>query len=252
MINFDNSCKLEFCGMGLFETENRWIHPTVAVDTFELIFCVAGQVKIFENKKLYNLTAGNLLLLEPNILHGGYEESSGKTSFYWLHFKTDGDFKIPKFSADFLGGKRIFRELSHFSQLNPPFTEVLLAKLLFELGETNTVKSKISHEISEYIRINSASKLTVNQIAEKFGYSPDYITRIYKKEFGDNIKNAIINNRLNYIKSLLLNTNDSIKAIAEQCDFDSDNEFIKFFKYNAGQTPTNFRNRFYKLHMNNK
>ena len=42
------------------------------------------------------------------------------------------------------------------------------------------------------------------------------------------------------------------QEIALQCGFDDENKFVKFFKYHEGITPTQFRNRFFHVHMNSK
>ncbi len=253
MITINNSYSLEHRGMGLFETFTDWSHPEIAVETFELIYCIAGNLHIFEGEKRYTVQPNEMLLLEPNTVHGGFEITRGHTGFYWLHFKTNdiNSWSIPKLSGSIPDAKKRFREIMHLYQTNKALSEIALAKFLLEIGENNTSKNKIVYEIKEYIRINFALSLTVSEVAEKFGYSPDYISKLFKKEFGKTIKSEIILQRLNAMETLLLNTNNSIKQIAKETGFESENDFVKFFKYNRHTTPTSFRNKFYKLHMNN-
>lgn len=67
-----------------------------------------------------------------------------------------------------------------------------------------------------------------------------------------NAKTMITDKRLAYIESMLINTNDSIKDIAEKCGFDDENLFLKYFKYHEGKTSTQFRDEFFRVHMNTK
>ena len=38
-----------FSNMGLFDSETEWIHPTISVQTYEIIFVVEGEVNLFED-----------------------------------------------------------------------------------------------------------------------------------------------------------------------------------------------------------
>lgn len=254
MININNTLQIEHCGMGLFETYAEWTHPIIAVDTYELIYCIAGDLKIFEEAERYVVRPGEMLMLEPNRIHGGYDITKKHTAFYWLHFKISDihAIKIPKLSDALSGNEKAFRKIMHYYLTNMDLAEIALAEFLFEIGIDSGSKSKLAHEIDEYIRVNASQPLTVSEISEKFSYSPDYISKIVKKDFGENLKSRIIRHRLNVIEALLLNTNNSIKQIAGETGFQSENEFVKFFKYNTGTTPTSFRNSFYKVCMNNR
>ena len=83
-------------------------------------------------------------------------------------------------------------------------------------------------------------------------FAGHYSSKIFIKNTGLSLKKYINKERNVYVKSLLLNTNLTIKEIAEQTNFVDDGSFIKFFKYNNAQTPTEFRSSYYGTHTNNK
>lgn len=246
--------QLHFSNMGLFESETEWIHPSATVDTFELIFVRYGKIHIAEGDEEYLLHAGDLLLLEPHREHRGIAKSRGLTSFYWLHFHTDriGAFPFPKHFSPTVNVERALTELMHLQETHRSLAELTLAKLLIELGQTTEYGNKRAYEIAEFIRINAHRPLTVLDVARHFGYSADHLSKLLKREFGYDAKTAIIKRRAEHIESLLLNTDYSVKEIALQCGFDDENKFVKFFKYHEGITPTQFRNRFFHVHMNSK
>ena len=255
MISIDGN-NLSFVHMGLFDRIGEWIHPTVTLETYELIFVLDGVVEIFEGTDKYIINKGQMIVLYPNVEHGGIRESFGHTSFYWLHFKSD-DFdslRLPKISApDPIRMGKNFREIMQFNQSgNRILAEITLARLLIDRSDRIERKSKIAHEISEYIRINSYRNITVEELSSKFGYDRDHISRILKSEFGINSKTMIVDKRLSYIESLLMNTNDTIKEISQKCGFEDENLFLKFFKYHEGKTPTQYRDEFFRVHMNAK
>lgn len=251
-----NDNKLSFVHMGLFDRTGEWIHPTVMLDTYELIFVLDGTVELFEGKEKYILKRGQMIVLYPNVEHGGIRKSFGHTSFYWLHFKTDNfdAFALPKMTEpDAIRMGKMFREIMQFHQAGSrTLAEVTLARLLLDRGDGIERKSKIAYEMSEFIRINSYRSVTVEELSSKFGYDRDHISRILKSEFGVNAKTMIVDKRLSYIESLLINTNDTVKEISSKCGFEDENLFLKFFKYHEGKTPTQYRDEFYRVHMNSK
>lgn len=254
MINV-NGIELSYSNMGLFDSDKEWIHPTVTVNTYEIIYVVEGVVNIREGEQQYELSKGEMLLLEPGVEHGGTKPSYGRTSFYWLHYHCSAPEKLgfPKrFTPDEVDALRTLGELMHLQQSDPVIAELTLARFLFECGKEAEYGNKKVREIAAYIRANSRFTLSVAEVAERYGYSPDHLSRMFKKEFGYDAKSAIVRNRLEYIESRLLNSEYSIKEIAAQCGFEDENAFVKFFKYHTKTTPTLFRNKFFHVHINSK
>ncbi len=253
MIDLNKTLSLELSNMGLFETTADWSHPIVQVETHELIYCIDGDLNIFEGAEKYVVHPGEMLLLEPNVLHGGYDVTHGHTSFYWLHFRCPNicALNLPRITRLNFEGKHFFREIMHYHQIDMTLAELTLVKGLLELKLQHTANNKTVYEIDEYIRIHSHRSIPVSEIAQKFNYSPDYISKILKLELGETLKERMIRHRLSLIDALLTNTNDTIKQIAFKTGFSSENHLVKFYKYNKGVTPTKFRLRFYKIHMNN-
>ena len=245
---------LHFGNIGLFTTDAEWIHPTVTVDSYELIFVVAGEVKIFEGEERFCVRPGQMLLLLPDVEHGGYEKNTGHTSFYWLHFYTNeiDAWGIPRLATAPHNTERNLREIMHFWQTGRTLTELTLAKFLLESRMGTEYKSKLAHEVREYLRIHACVPLRVGEVAQRFGYSADHLSRVYRREFGHDLKEGITKQRLAHIESLLINTDHSIKEIAAMSGFEDENIFVKFFKYHEQITPLMYRNRFFGIHMNNR
>lgn len=252
MLNI-NKMELNYSNMGLFDSDVDWIHPTVTVRTYEIIYVVEGEVHIREGEAVYDLVKGDMLLLEPHIEHGGTAVSHGRTSFYWLHYQCSDPAALafPKRSVpDPVTTLRTLGELMHLQQAAPVLAELTLARFLLECGRETEYGDKRIYEVAAYIRAHSRHALTVADLAEHFGYSADHISRMMKREFGYDAKTAIVKNRLEYIESCLLNSAYSIKEIAARCGFEDENAFVKFYKYHTKQTPTMFRNKFFHIHIN--
>ncbi len=249
-----NGTSLCFCNMGLFDTQSEWIHPTVTVSTHELILVVEGVVNIREGETEYSLKKGDMLLLSPDVEHGGTAASTTHTAFYWLHFSTSDITKFginKKSSPSMARAERTMKDIMQCQlRSESHVAELILARFLFECATTVERRGKAAYEIDEYIRANSQRKLTVSDIACRFGFASDHVSRILRTEFGRSAKELIVEKRLAYVENQLLNTNDSVKSVALRCGFDDENAFVKFFKYHEHITPTEFRNEYFRIHMN--
>ena len=248
-----NDFSLTYDYSGIFDTVKPWIHGSFTLPTHELIYVIEGKVKIREGSTEYDLVKGDFIVLSPDIEHVGYEKSTGHTSFFWLHFFSDTTEKIslPKTGRAGPDAEKTLREINHLAHVDTRLAELSLAAFLIGLSsDFEQSGNKLAHETDEYIRINSDVKLTAAAVAAEFGFSTDYLSRVYRREFGINLKAGICRHRLARAENLLRNTNFGIKEVAELCGFDDENGFVKFFGYHSGVTPTAYRNEFYKIHMN--
>ncbi len=254
MITLGENHYLQLSNLGLFDTDAEWIHPSITVASYELIYVLSGEVKLYEADRRFCVREGELLLLYPGLEHGGYEKRTGHTSFYWLHFYTDdlALWEITKCAPAPHCTEKVLRRLMHLQEKEPLLAELTLAQFFLEARAEKTYQNKTAHEVEEYLRIHAKKDLRVHEVAQRFGYSADHLSRLYRREFGIDLKAGIIRQRLSYMESLLLNTDATVKEIAAMSGFDDENLFVKFFKYHERITPGQYRNRFFRIHMNNK
>lgn len=248
--------KITFIFAGLFTTEERWIHPQRTERDFEFIYVVDGEVSLEEAGEEIHLTKGNLCLLRPFLCHKGSRESTGHTSFYWVHFLSEGQLKafprvIENFSQPYL-----LKELLHYNNLPncPDYVKQsvllhLLCSAVFSTGET---ESRLAKEVYEWTRINASGSLTVEEIAKQFGYHPEHLSRLIRQEYGTGLKRLIDRFLIAKLKEQLCHTNLFVKEIADQLGFRSSSACIKFFQYHEGMSPNHYRNLFPNIHMNKK
>lgn len=104
----------------------------------------------------------------------------------------------------------------------------------------------------EWIRVNCYAKLTVKGLADTFGYNPNYLSTVFKKITGQPLLKYINRTRVAAAKQLLLNSSESVKAVAAQMGFEDEKHFMKLFRQFEEMTPTQYRNLYYRKHMNKK
>ena len=242
---------------GLFSSEGEWIHPQRTECTYEIIYVTKGEVFMREEATDIHLRKGDLVLLSPNIMHVGTQKSSN-VSFYWVHFFAEA-LPFEKCIFERYGNSHLFKELLHTCNL-PKCPEYLVNSILvhilselFHLCEENKQSyDSTAEKIYEWVRISATAKLKVKHIAEHFGYSSDHISRICKKNYGIGAHDLVNKFLLLRAKELLCNTNKYVKEIAAELGFDDDKSFIGYFKYHEGCFPSEFRNKYGRIHLNNK
>lgn len=258
MIRFEDGKQFAYDMIGEFHANGAWIHPRRIINTYELILVLEGTVHIREEDTVYALQPGDALLLTPGYEHAGVQEVNTPVAFYWFHFSTD--LPVPQGQ---LGGQDLYelrlllKRLLHIT--NTPGYSVSAADALGYLIYEQIVLSEkelppapvILRQITEYVRNNLKSGVTVGSIAAHLGYSPDHISRLFKKQTGTPLSVYIASRRMQLAKDMLLTTAQSVKQIAVSLGFAQENLFIKFFVYHEKISPTAFRARYYNTHINN-
>ena len=250
---------IRFGYAGLFRSEREWIHPERTEVTYEIIYVTRGEVWLREGETEYHLQKGQLIVLTPNVCHVGSRPSTD-VGFYWVHFSvSEGELPFSQRLFDRFEHAYLLKELLHYNNLpNAPtyLVNAVLLHILSELcrlsgGHTPSYDER-AEKIYEWIRINADAALSVGKVAAHFGYSADHLSRICKSSFGVGARALIDRFLLARAKELLCNTDLYVKEIAAELSFSDDKAFLGFFKYHEGCFPTEFRERFARLHMNSK
>ncbi|WP_165006198.1 MULTISPECIES: response regulator transcription factor [unclassified Enterococcus] len=106
--------------------------------------------------------------------------------------------------------------------------------------EFKTLSENIMHIIyNEYDR-----DLSLDVIADRLHYNPNYLSSVFKKETGENFGDFVQNHRLEVAKKWLRETNLSVKEIAERLKYRNPQNFIRFFKKKEEVTPGEYRKRY--------
>jgi two-component system response regulator YesN len=99
----------------------------------------------------------------------------------------------------------------------------------------------IIFEIVKYLDSHYADDLTLQNIAERFFLSREYISRKFKQQFQENLSDYIERIRMAKAKLLLLNPQYRIAQIAELVGYKDEKYFSKVFKKLDGISPNEYR-----------
>ena len=95
--------------------------------------------------------------------------------------------------------------------------------------------------ITDYMKNNYNKDLSLESLAQTFGYSPTYLSRMFQKYAKTNYKTYLDNLRLEHAYKDLMNTELSISAIASQNGFPNSKAFAKVFQKKYKELPSKFR-----------
>lgn len=103
-------------------------------------------------------------------------------------------------------------------------------------NEQKILSEEIIHLINKY-----GSETTLDLIADKLNYTPTYLSQVFRKEKDISFSQYLNVYKVNLSKQLLINTDLTVKEIAEELSFSNSQNFIRFFKKEVGTTPKRYR-----------
>lgn len=281
---------LNYNASGNLISKGGFLHHRRAFDLYVLIMVKEGILYISQNGVNYQVGKNQYILLNSQEEHYGYQESSGKLSYLWVHFSFDTPvtvYREIKFVNDHLEGilsdsnqsyyiipeygeisltqraPLLFNQLldlSHHENLySNQIIDYALSLLVMEISQefievNHNIKNNIPPNIAkvmEWIKGNYFREITIKEIANEFGYNQDYLASVFRKATGGTLIQYINNTRISIAKSLITNYDVSIKEAAYTCGFTDEKYFLKIFKRIEGMTPSQYKKAFSNLRISN-
>jgi len=120
----------------------------------------------------------------------------------------------------------------------------LLSAMAKQIADMQNQRSKrIIENIKRFVQEHFKDNITVQTLAEKFYYTPNYISMLFKKETGENFKEYLTRVRIEKAKDLMKDPSLKLYQIAEGVGYNDPDYFAKVFKKYTGITPTEYRER---------
>ena len=115
----------------------------------------------------------------------------------------------------------------------------------FEMANNTSFQKpeNIAELVEEYIHKHYMELLELGEIAEKFGFSVSYLTKIFTKFTGKTPSKYIRDYRISLAKQLLSNPNLSISVVGKKVGYPDQFHFSKIFRQATGMSPSEFRTR---------
>lgn len=142
-------------------------------------------------------------------------------------------------------GRRAAEELDRLMEGGAPRPAPILIPPgeVVERGSSSfyAVPDRKLRKMLEHLRRNAASPLPVSALARRFRASESTVYRLFQSGLGVSPKEFLTGLRLEMARTRLLDTDDTIVTVAEECGFPSPGALFELFRERYGQTPAEWR-----------
>ena len=244
---------------GNYIREKHW-HRSI-----EIFALFEGELEFYVNEVRYPLRPGEFMLVNSNEIHSIHSPKKNLTVVLQIPLSTFEKYYTDEKFIYFSHSSRLQdeevmkviqsmyqiyaeKEFGYELQVQSRFY-TLIYLLVTKYRKTNVdaemVKSnkklmKLS-TITDYMKNNYNKDLSLESLAQTFGYSPTYLSRMFQKYAKTNYKTYLDNLRLEHAYKDLMNTELSISAIASQNGFPNSKAFAKVFQKKYKELPSKFR-----------
>jgi len=101
--------------------------------------------------------------------------------------------------------------------------------------------SDVAEKMKDYLRNHAASKFTIEKLCQYISRSESQTIKIFKAAYGITPYAYFLDKKIKLAKDMLVNTNLSVKQIAERLSFADEYYFSNVFKQKSGVPPTKYR-----------
>ena len=119
---------------------------------------------------------------------------------------------------------------------------LLFMELSVQIEKNGQKKPGRMARLISFINENYAYDISIEELAEKFGYSSRYIRKCFKEETGISCSQYIASLRIEKAKELLWSGAGTVTEIAASTGFNSSQYFCRVFQQYTGMTPMEYRN----------
>ncbi|HWQ78140.1 MAG TPA: response regulator [Anaerovoracaceae bacterium] len=99
----------------------------------------------------------------------------------------------------------------------------------------------LTRRAKDYIKANFSKTITLEDVAREIHVSPQYLSKLFKDETGENFIEYLTGIRIRNAKSMLEGDELSIKEICYNIGYSDPNYFSRIFKKIVGVTPTEYK-----------
>ena len=141
--------------------------------------------------------------------------------------------------------KTIFEEIYNLKSkrdVKEWFTNMIIYPLIQTIEQRSESQYKnIYDKMIHIIQEEFDTDLTLETIAARLHYNPNYLSSIFRKEMNISFSEYLSMYRINKAKEWLVETKMSVKEISERLNYNNSQNFIRSFKKFEGTTPGKYR-----------
>ncbi len=227
-----------------------------------LFYSLGGKGYIDNPAGRIELLPNQFIIIPPHIFHRYQADLNDPWTIYWVHFSSNklkefgDDFNIEKFHlpTDIRYSEQAINTWSEmyasldagYNAENIGYANLCLYRFIsFFIYSSKKISTPVEESPLDqsvaYMKENIARRLTTEDIAKKFDYSPSHYTAIFKRKTGMSPIDYFIRLKIHYACQLLTQSNLKIKEISDKIGYDDAYYFSRLFKQVMGKSPKEYR-----------
>lgn len=227
-------------------------NETYPFNTLHCVFRGKGTLKI--RGKTYALTQGKVFFFTAHEGHEYYSDRDDPMGLVWVEFGGGDSSRLTSFILDTAGpvfDGPVFQEVTERCTsllYQQDWTPARVSQILYDLlmvpcreCSDTTERNPQHQEILDFIDANLGERLTLAEIARRFGYHPSYFSSIFPQIAGMKFSAYLLHRRIHQACCLLITTQLSLEQIATGLGFCDMSHFVSRFKAETGITPARYR-----------
>ena len=263
-LNFPNDFPINITLKKVTNYETDW-HTNV-----KIIYVVEGTSTIFFDNSLFTINKDDIILINPwtiyeiktdselvyidvdiNIAKYGIRDYESDSYYFRCNSTIDSNNKInyKVLKSCILGLIKVNTKYkTNLAYINNSLSYQIIYVLLEQFkvaGLNRDVKDskhfRILRKIIDYLELNYKNNLSLNDVAELFGYTPQYFSSFFKKHMTQTFQAYYDSLRINKSFSLLETSDCPLDEVAVEAGFNDYRSYIRAFKNIYNQTPSEYR-----------
>lgn len=255
----DNKYWIEEVGYNDFEhTKPFKIFRKQFFHTFHIVLDGEGTLEI--GGKKHSIKKGGVFYVPPNVSFRYYPQEKKEWKYIWFIFKNKTAIEeIEKigFSVDNPTAnlccfeEKIEKYIDFIKKIERNKKAVFLCQSMFLYSIADFAKGDIEYDFdgkyylkraNDYIRNNCFdTEFKISHVSEFMHLSPEYFSRLFKKEAKMNALELVKELRMERASELLSDTDYSVKQISIMCGYNDYSHFCREFKKKFGTTAVKYR-----------
>lgn len=269
IINFTNRSLIKF-----YDNTDNECYPLHWHNSIEIIMPLENSYTVISNDVAYHLRTGDILVMQPNVIHrmpaipgrrficqASLLPLYSQKMYHTLVSSLPATLLLtPERNEGLRAGVQellngIFGKYNTISQNAELSIYVGVLQILLLIGNScqenpdcrggrdidQQVHSSNFLAICEYINNHYSDKLTLEEVAQKSGYSKYHFERLFKKFTNETFYQYLNRARIRNAEMLIREFDVSITEAAYKSGFSTISSFIRMFKIHNNCTPSEFR-----------
>jgi len=109
--------------------------------------------------------------------------------------------------------------------------------------DAGTRRRRIADEIVSFVDEYYRAGISLNDVAEHVGLSPNYVSTLFRQECGITLTDYLVVKRINQAKELLQELSLNVSEVRSRVGYRNMSHFNRMFKKLVGMTPGEYRNK---------